>query len=39
MNPSERRIIHLALKNRPEVRTQSEGMGSRSREVVIFPAK
>ncbi len=38
MNPRERRIIHLALKDRPEVRTQSEGMGP-ERKVVIFPAK
>ncbi len=38
MNPRERRIIHLALKDRPQVRTQSEGMGP-ERKVVIFPAK
>jgi spoIIIJ-associated protein len=38
MNPRERRIVHLALKNRPEVRTQSEGMGP-ERKVIIFPAK
>jgi spoIIIJ-associated protein len=37
MNPRERRIIHLALKNRPEVQTQSEGMGP-ERKVVILPA-
>ena len=38
MNPRERRIIHLALRDQPEVRTQSEGMGP-ERKVVIFPAK
>ena len=38
MNPRERRIVHLALKNRPEVRTQSEGMGP-ERKVIIFPDK
>ena len=38
MNPRERRIIHLALRDRPDVRTQSEGMGP-ERKVVIFPAK
>ena len=38
MNPRERRIVHLALKNRPEVRTQSEGMGP-ERKVIIFPAQ
>ncbi len=37
MNPRERRIIHLALKNIPQVRTQSEGMGP-ERKVVIVPA-
>jgi spoIIIJ-associated protein len=38
MNPRERRIVHLALKNRSDVRTQSEGMGP-ERKVVIYPAK
>ena len=38
MNPRERRIVHMALKDRPQVRTQSEGMGP-ERKVVIFPAK
>jgi spoIIIJ-associated protein len=38
MSPRERRIVHLALRDRPGVRTQSEGMGP-DRKVVIFPAK
>jgi spoIIIJ-associated protein len=38
MNPRERRIVHLALRDRPQVRTQSEGMGP-ERKVVIYPAK
>ena len=38
MNPRERRIVHVALKDRPQVRTQSEGMGP-ERKVVIYPAK
>jgi spoIIIJ-associated protein len=38
MNPRERRIIHLALRDRHQVRTESEGSGS-ERQVVIFPAK
>ncbi len=38
MNARERRIIHLALKDQPQVRTQSEGLGP-ERKVVIFPAK
>lgn len=37
MSPRERRIIHLALKGRPEVRTMSEGVGP-ERKVVILPA-
>jgi len=38
MNPRERRIVHMALKDQPQVRTQSEGMGP-ERKVVIFPNK
>jgi len=38
MSPRERRIVHLALKDQPKVRTLSEGVGS-ERKVVIFPAK
>jgi spoIIIJ-associated protein len=38
MNPRERRIVHLALKGRPEILTQSEGMGL-ERKVIIYPAK
>lgn len=37
MNPRERRIIHMALGGRTEVRTESEGRGS-ERRVVILPA-
>ena len=37
MNPRERRIIHLALHDRTEVRTESEGRGP-ERRVVIYPA-
>ena len=37
MNPRERRIIHLALKGEPGVRTTSEGEGD-VRSVVIYPA-
>lgn len=37
MNPRERRIVHLALKDQPAVRTASEGFGS-ERKVVITPA-
>jgi spoIIIJ-associated protein len=38
MSPRERRIIHLALKDTPGVRTASEGTGDR-RQVVIYPAE
>ncbi len=38
MNPRERRIVHLALKDQPQVRTQSEGMGP-ERKVVIYPSQ
>ncbi len=38
MSPRERRIVHLALKDIPQVRSQSEGFGP-ERKVVIAPAK
>ncbi|HXW14908.1 MAG TPA: R3H domain-containing nucleic acid-binding protein [Terriglobia bacterium] len=38
MSPRERRIIHLALRDQPQVQTRSEGMGP-ERKVVIFPKK
>jgi len=38
MNPRERRIVHLALRDQPKVRTESVGMGP-ERKVVIYPAK
>jgi spoIIIJ-associated protein len=37
MSPRERRIIHLALREQPLVRTASEGVGP-ERKVVIHPA-
>lgn len=37
MTSRERRVIHLALKNTPGVRTSSEGTGDR-RQVVVYPA-
>jgi spoIIIJ-associated protein len=38
MSARERRIIHLALKDQPGIRTASEGAGD-ARQVVIFPAE
>ena len=38
MSSRERRIVHLALKDMPGVRTESIGMGE-ERQVVIHPAK
>jgi spoIIIJ-associated protein len=37
MTSRERRIIHLALRGEPEVRSESTGIGSH-RQVVIYPA-
>ena len=37
MSPRERRIVHMALKDRQQVRTMSEGVGP-ERKVVILPA-
>ena len=37
MNSRERRIIHLALRNEPAVRSESAGMGP-NRQVVVYPA-
>ncbi|HUL16212.1 MAG TPA: R3H domain-containing nucleic acid-binding protein [Terriglobales bacterium] len=37
MSPRERRIVHLALKEMPGVRTESVGVGE-NRQVVIHPA-
>jgi spoIIIJ-associated protein len=38
MTPRERRIIHLALRDRPDLRTVSEGAGP-ERRVVILPVE
>ena len=38
MNSRDRRIVHLALKDNPAVRTESQG-GGPYRKVVIFPAE
>ena len=37
MNSRERRIVHLAMRNEPDVRSESTGVGPR-RQVVIYPA-
>ncbi len=37
MNSRERRVIHLALRNEPAVRSESTGMAG-ARHVVIYPA-
>ena len=37
MNPSERRVVHLFLRDNPDVFTESEGTGE-SRKVLVSPA-
>ena len=37
MNPAERRVVHLFLRDNPRVRTESEGAGD-SRRVLVSPA-
>jgi spoIIIJ-associated protein len=37
MNSRERRVVHLALRNEEDLRTESSGMGP-SRHVVVYPA-
>jgi spoIIIJ-associated protein len=36
MNARERRVVHLALKDSPELRTESEGEGA-ARHLVVYP--
>ncbi len=36
MNSRERRVVHLALKDSPELRTESEGEGA-ARHLVVYP--
>ncbi|GLV47425.1 DNA-binding protein [Thermus sp. LT1-2-5] len=36
MRPSERRIVHMLLKNHPQVTTESQGEGE-ARHVVVYP--
>lgn len=36
MNSRERRVVHLALKDDPELRTESEGEGA-ARHLVVYP--
>jgi spoIIIJ-associated protein len=38
MNAHDRRLVHVALADNPDVTTESEGEGP-SRRVVVFPAK
>jgi len=38
MTPAERRAVHIALKDHPEVYTESEGEGE-GRHVVVFPKR
>jgi spoIIIJ-associated protein len=38
MSPRERRIIHLALRDQPKIRTVSEGVGP-ERHIVIMPIR
>lgn len=37
MNSRERRVIHLSLRNHPELRSESAGVGSH-RQVIVYPA-
>jgi spoIIIJ-associated protein len=36
MNSRERRVVHLALRDEPELRTESEGEGA-ARHLVVYP--